>query len=232
MSDTIKYLLDEARMPTVWYNLAADLPSPPPPVLHPGTLQPIGPDDLAPLFPMSLIMQEVSTEREIEIPEPVRDGLPPVAADAAVPRAAARAGAADTGADLLQVRRRQPGRQPQAQHRGRAGVLQQGSRRQEDRHRNRRRTMGLGAGICRRPLRHRGPGLHGPGLLQPEAVPPRVHGDLWRPLCAESLDRRPISAGRCWQPRPTATAVSASPSPRRSKSPRLTTTPNTPSARC
>ena len=51
----------------------ADLPSPPPPVLHPGTLQPVGPDDLAPLFPMSLIMQEVSTEREIEIPEPVRD---------------------------------------------------------------------------------------------------------------------------------------------------------------
>ncbi|MEQ1910198.1 MAG: TrpB-like pyridoxal phosphate-dependent enzyme [Vicinamibacterales bacterium] len=73
MSDTIKYLLDESRIPTCWYNLMADLPSPPPPVLHPGTLKPIGPDDLAPLFPMSLIMQEVSTEREIEIPEPVRD---------------------------------------------------------------------------------------------------------------------------------------------------------------
>jgi tryptophan synthase beta chain len=51
----------------------ADLPTPPPPVLHPGTLQPVGPDDLAPLFPMSLILQEVSTEREIEIPGPVRD---------------------------------------------------------------------------------------------------------------------------------------------------------------
>jgi len=50
----------------------ADLPSPPPPVLHPGTLRPIGPDDLAPLFPMSLIMQEVTTEREVQIPEPVR----------------------------------------------------------------------------------------------------------------------------------------------------------------
>ncbi len=73
MSDTIKYLLDESRIPTSWYNLMADLPSPPPPVLHPGTLKPVGPDDLAPLFPMSLIMQEVSTEREIEIPEPVRD---------------------------------------------------------------------------------------------------------------------------------------------------------------
>jgi tryptophan synthase beta chain len=73
MSDTVKYLLDETRIPTHWYNLVADLPSPPPPVLHPGTLKPVGPDDLAPLFPMSLIMQEVSTEREIEIPGPVRD---------------------------------------------------------------------------------------------------------------------------------------------------------------
>lgn len=70
--DTIKYLLDEARMPTAWYNLAADLPSPPPPPLHPGTHQPLGPADLAPLFPMALIAQEVSTERAIEIPEEVQ----------------------------------------------------------------------------------------------------------------------------------------------------------------
>jgi tryptophan synthase beta chain len=73
MSDSVKYTLDETQIPKYWYNIAADLPKPPPPVLHPGTLQPIGPDDLAPLFPMALIMQEVSTEREIEIPEPVRD---------------------------------------------------------------------------------------------------------------------------------------------------------------
>ncbi|MCA3130336.1 MAG: TrpB-like pyridoxal phosphate-dependent enzyme [Rhodocyclaceae bacterium] len=73
MSDTVKYLLDESRIPKAWYNLMADLPTPPPAVLHPGTLKPIGPDDLAPLFPMSLIGQEVSTEREIEIPEPVRE---------------------------------------------------------------------------------------------------------------------------------------------------------------
>jgi len=73
MTESIKYQLDESRIPTTWYNLVADLPVPPPPVLHPGTLQPIGPDDLAPLFPMALIAQEVSTEREIEIPGPVRD---------------------------------------------------------------------------------------------------------------------------------------------------------------
>ena len=73
MSETVKYQLEESRMPKFWYNLVADLPKPPPPVLHPGTQQPIGPDDLAPLFPMALIQQEVSTEREIEIPEPVRE---------------------------------------------------------------------------------------------------------------------------------------------------------------
>ena len=73
MSDSIKYLLEENKAPKFWYNINADLPSPPPPPLHPGTKQPAGPDDFAPLFPMSLIMQEVSTEREIEIPEPVRE---------------------------------------------------------------------------------------------------------------------------------------------------------------
>ena len=73
MGNTVKYVLDESRIPRAWYNIVADLPSPPPPVLHPGTLQPVGPDDLAPLFPMSLIMQEVTTDREVEIPGPVRD---------------------------------------------------------------------------------------------------------------------------------------------------------------
>ncbi|HEX5450876.1 MAG TPA: TrpB-like pyridoxal phosphate-dependent enzyme [Candidatus Limnocylindrales bacterium] len=70
--DRTKFVLDEDRLPRAWYNIVADLPAPPPPVLHPGTGQPIGPDDLAPLFPMALIGQEVSGEREIEIPEPVR----------------------------------------------------------------------------------------------------------------------------------------------------------------
>ncbi len=68
-----KFLLDERDLPTHWYNLQADLPRPLPPVIHPGTLQPIGPQDLAPLFPMELIKQEVSQERWIEIPEAVRD---------------------------------------------------------------------------------------------------------------------------------------------------------------
>jgi len=73
MTDSVKYLLSEKDLPKAWYNIAADLPKPPPPVLHPGTGKPVGPDDLAPLFPMELIQQEVSTQREIEIPEPVRE---------------------------------------------------------------------------------------------------------------------------------------------------------------
>ena len=68
-----KITLDESEQPTQWYNLIADLPTPPPAVLHPGTLQPVGPDDLAPLFPMDLILQEVSTERYVDIPGAVLD---------------------------------------------------------------------------------------------------------------------------------------------------------------
>jgi tryptophan synthase beta chain len=67
------WFLDQKDMPERWYNIQADLPEPLPPVLHPGTGKPIGPEDLAPLFPMELIKQEVSTERWIEIPDEVQD---------------------------------------------------------------------------------------------------------------------------------------------------------------
>ena len=76
MDDTVrqhKYVLSEDQMPTTWYNIMADLPSPPPPPLHPGRMDPVGPEDLAPLFPMDLILQEVSTERYIDIPGGVLD---------------------------------------------------------------------------------------------------------------------------------------------------------------
>src|ERR671922_2119246 len=70
-----KYSLDEADLPTHWYNIQADLKTPLPPVMHPGTGQPIRPQDLAPLFPMALIEQEVSQERWIDIPDGVHDVL-------------------------------------------------------------------------------------------------------------------------------------------------------------
>ena len=73
MTEQTKFILDDSRLPKAWYNINADLPTPPAPVLHPGTLEPVTPDFLGVLFPMALIMQEISTERYIEIPEPVRD---------------------------------------------------------------------------------------------------------------------------------------------------------------
>jgi tryptophan synthase beta chain len=73
MVERTKFLLDETSLPERWYNIVPELPAPPPPVLHPGRLDPVGPDDLAPLFPMALIGQEVSGESYIDIPEPVRD---------------------------------------------------------------------------------------------------------------------------------------------------------------
>ncbi|MEJ2746492.1 MAG: TrpB-like pyridoxal phosphate-dependent enzyme [Anaerolineae bacterium] len=73
MDDKYKFSLDESRLPKAWYNIAADMPVPPTPVLHPGTKEPVTPDFLSVLFPMSLIMQEISQERYIEIPEPVRE---------------------------------------------------------------------------------------------------------------------------------------------------------------
>jgi tryptophan synthase beta chain len=68
-----KFLLDESELPRRWYNIRADMPNPPQPVLHPGTGKPVGPDDLAPLFPMALIQQEVSEEPEVPVPDDVLD---------------------------------------------------------------------------------------------------------------------------------------------------------------
>src|SRR6476660_1924477 len=74
MADThTKYLLDEDAIPTHWVNLLPELPGDPLPPLHPGTMQPAGPDDLTPIFPMALILQEVSPEPEVEVPEAVRE---------------------------------------------------------------------------------------------------------------------------------------------------------------
>ncbi len=73
MSDQTRFTLNESDLPKFWYNISADSPVPPTPVLHPGTMEPVTPDFLSVLFPMDLIMQEISTERYIEIPEEVRE---------------------------------------------------------------------------------------------------------------------------------------------------------------
>jgi tryptophan synthase beta chain len=73
MAERGRFLLEETRIPKAWYNINADMPVPPQPVLHPGTMEPVTPDFLGVLFPMNLVMQEVSPDRWIEIPEPVRE---------------------------------------------------------------------------------------------------------------------------------------------------------------
>ena len=73
MSDQTRFILNESDLPKFWYNINADSPVPPTPVLHPGTLEPVPPDFLSVLFPMDLILQEISTEQYIEIPEEVRE---------------------------------------------------------------------------------------------------------------------------------------------------------------
>ena len=73
MSEAVRFLLDESRLPKAWYNMNADLPVPRTPVLHPGTMEPVTPDFLSVLFPMNIVMQEVTPERWVEIPEPVRE---------------------------------------------------------------------------------------------------------------------------------------------------------------
>ena len=73
MSDQTRFTLNETDLPKQWYNMLADSPVPPQPVLHPGTKEPVTPDFLSVLFPMDLILQEVSTERFIPIPDEVRE---------------------------------------------------------------------------------------------------------------------------------------------------------------
>ena len=124
-----KFILSDKDMPTQWYNIQADLPRRPlPPPLHPGTKQPIGPADLAPLFPMALIEQEVSQERCIEIPEEVRE-VYRIWRPTPLFRARRLEKALDTPAHIYyKYEGAQPGGQPQAEHRRRPGLLQQEGR--------------------------------------------------------------------------------------------------------
>ena len=133
MTDSVKYLLDESRIPTRWYNLAGRPAEAAPAGAAPRHAAAARPRRSRAALPDGA--DRAGGDAGARDPDP-RAGarrLPPVAPVAALPRAAAREGAADAGAHLLQVRRRLARRQPQAEHRGRAGVLQPRSRRQEAR---------------------------------------------------------------------------------------------------
>ena len=147
-------------------------------MLHPGTGQPIGPDDLAPLFPMALIGQEVSGEREIEIPEPVREAYR-LYRPSPLYRAHRLEKALGTPAHIYY---KYEGGSPSGSHKPNTALAQAFYNKEDGVKRlateTGRRPVGHGPGLRRRVLRPRGQGLHGPGELRPEAVPAQPHGGL------------------------------------------------------
>ena len=175
-----QYNLPQSRIPQAWYNIAADLPKPMAPVLHPGTLKPIGPDDLAPLFPMGLILQEVSTEREIEIPAEVRQVYAQWRPSPLF-RARRLEKALDTPARIYY---KYEGVSPAGSHKPNTAVAQAYYNKQEGTkrlvNRNRRWTVGIGSGDGLRVLWNGMQGLYGAGQLRPETVPPRHDGSFRR----------------------------------------------------
>ncbi len=186
MAETTKFLLSEDAIPTHWVNLLPDLPGEPLPPLNPRTFDPAGPTDLTPIFPVELIMQEVSGEPEIEIPEAVRDVYKLWRPSPLFRARRLEAGARHARAHLLQVRGRLAGRLAQAEHRRAAGLRQRAGRHQAADDRDGRRPVGLVARVRVLAVRPGVRGLHGRLLLRPEALPPLDDADVGR-------DRAPLA---------------------------------------
>ncbi len=235
MDETVrqhKIILDESEMPTAWYNIVPDLPSPPPPALHPGTLEPAGPDDFAPLFPMDLILQEVSMDRYIEIPGAVLDVYRQWRPSPLF-RAHRLEKALGTPARIYY---KYEGVSPAGSHKPNTAVPQAyynaKAGREEAHHRDRRRPVGHRAGLRLRAVRPRVRGVAGRRQLRPEALPPHDDRDVRRgrpPLPVGTDRERP---GATWPTTRTTPGRSASPSPRPSRSPPRTPRSATRSAAC
>ena len=196
------------------------MPNPPQPVLHPGTGEPVGPDDLAPLFPMELIQQEVSEEPEIAIPEEVLD-IWRLWRPTPLYRAHRLEQAIGTRSRIFyKYEGVSPAGQPQAEHGGRAGVLQQAGGADAALDRDRRGPVGERARVRLPADRARVQGLHGQDLVRPEAVPA-----LADPVVGRGDRRQPVGGHpvRTRGPRAsirTRRAASASRSQRRSRTQR------------
>ena len=176
--DSYKIHLSEAEMPQEWYNIIPDLPSPMPPYLHPATGQPITPDDLAAIFPPALIEQEVSPERWIPIPDEVRR-IYQLWRPSPLHRAYNLEKALKTPARIYYKNESvSPAGQPQAQHRGGPGLLQQDGGHQTAGHRDRGGPVGLRPVPGLQLFRHGMHRLHGQGELPPEALPPVADAHL------------------------------------------------------
>ena len=162
-----KFILPEDRIPRVWYNIDADLPVPLPPPLHPGTGQPIGPADLAPLFPMALIKQEVSHRALDRDPGAGARGLRACGARRRSIRAHRLEKALDTPARIYY---KYEGVSPAGSHKPNTAIAQAYYNKQEGvkriDHRDRRRPVGLRARLRLRAVRARVQGLHGAGRYE------------------------------------------------------------------
>ena len=189
----MRYDLPADQMPTAWFNAVPGLPEPMQPPLHPGNAEPIGPDDLAPLFPMGLIAQEVSTEPWIDIPGEVLDILrlwrptPLVRAERLEQRSARRRGSTSRTS-----RCRRPARTSRTPPCRRRSTTQPRASAAHDR--DRRRPVGHGAGVRLRPVRPRVQGLHGAGVVRAEALPQGPDGDVGRR--GRAVTRRPTRPSR------------------------------------
>ena len=191
-----QFVLDESRIPRAWYNIAADLPAPLQPAAPPGHPPADRPRRPRPAVPDGADPPGGQRRARDRDPGPGPRGVHAVPALAPAPGAPAGEGARYPGPHLLQVRGREPGRQPQAEHRDPAGVLQQAGGRHAARDRDRRGPVGERARVRGRDVRARGQGLHGPRELRPEAVPPDPHGDVRRPGRRQPQPRDELRASR------------------------------------
>ena len=191
------FLLDETQIPTQWYNLIPDLPSPPPPPTPPRHASAVRPDDLAPLFPMALIEQEVTTASYVDIPGGVLDVYRLLASLAPGPGAAARAVVGPPAKIFFKVRGGQPGRLAQAEHRRPAGLLQPRGRNPVAHHRDRGRSVGHRTRLRHGAVRN-GVRSGSPVVLRPEAGATDHDADLRRHVASQPVEADP---GRAQHPR-------------------------------
>ena len=225
MADThTKFLLDEDAIPTHWVNLLPDLPGDPLPPLHPGTMAPAGPEDLGAIFPMALILQEVSAEPEVEVPEAVREAYK-LWRPTPLYRARRLEAELDTPARIYY---KYEGVSPAGSHKPNTAVPQAYENAQAGirklTHRDRRGAVGLVAGLRVPALRPGVRGLHGRLVLRPEALPALDDADVGRDGAPLALARRRSPAAPTPARRPGRWG---SPSPRPSRSPPRTRTPTT-----
>ena len=180
----MRWNLPPGQMPEAWFNVVPQLPEPLQPDLHPGTREPVGPDDLSPLFPMALIGQEVTSEPWVDIPGEVIDVLR-LWRPTPLVRAQRLERALGTPARIYY---KDESVSPAGSHKPNTAVPQAFYNKQAGSHRDRCGPVGKRSCVRLRIVRARVQGVHGACLVQPKAVPARHDGGLGR--IGRALPRR------------------------------------------